>query len=91
MRNLETLFRQNGLHDITFETFSPLHEQCKAFTDNALMDIEEAYLMFSAREQTSKLGSPLRWRELFEKTVTETKNGASITADMIVVVGRRAG
>ena len=53
------------------------------------MGLEDACLMFSAREKTSELGSKSQWRELFEKAVMETKNGASITADLIVVVGRK--
>ena len=53
------------------------------------MGLEDACQMFSAREKTSALGSTSQWRELFEKAVTETKHGASITADLIVVVGRK--
>ena len=53
------------------------------------MGLEDACLVFSAREKTSELGSKSQWRELFEKAVMETKNGASITADLIVVVGRK--
>ena len=88
--NLETLFRENGLCDINATTFPPIHEQRKAFTDNALMGLEDACLMFSAREKTSELGSKSQWQDLFVKAVMETKNGASITADLIVVLGRKA-
>ena len=87
--NLETNFRENRLSDVAATTFPPIHEQRKAFTNNALMGLEESCAMFTAREKTSELGTKSQWRDLFAKMVAEMKNGASITADPLVVVGRK--
>ena len=46
--------------------------------------------MFSAREKALELEGKVQWQDLFVKAVMETKNGASITADLIIVVGRKA-
>ena len=53
------------------------------------MGLEDSCDLFSARDQNSELGAKPQWRELFQKTVMETKKGVSFTADMIVVVGRK--
>lgn len=58
--NLETIFRENRLSDVAATTFPPIHEQRKAFTDNALMGLEESCAMFTAREKTSELGTTAR-------------------------------
>lgn len=87
--NLKTIFRENGLSDVDATTFPPIHEQRKAFTDNALMGLEESCAMFTAREKTSELGTKSQWQELFAKMLTEMKNGASITADLLVIVGQK--
>ena len=51
------------------------------------MGLEDSCNQFSARERNSELG---QWRELFRTAVMETEKGVSLTADMIVVVGRKA-
>ena len=45
--------------------------------------------MLAARAETSELGAKSQWRELFEKMVMETKKGASIAGDFVVVIGQK--
>ena len=87
--NLGTFFHAHGLSNVDATTFPPIHEQRKAFTDNGLMGLENTCDMFTLRERNSELGAKSQWRELFEKMVMETKKGASITADLIVVIGQK--
>ena len=54
------------------------------------MGLEDSCDVFTAREKTSELGAKLQWRELFQKVVMETEKGVSLTADMVVIVGRKA-
>ena len=53
------------------------------------MGVENISETFTVRDRDSQLGAKRQWRQLFEKMVMETRQGASISADLLVVVGQK--
>ena len=87
---LEDTFHKSGLTNVTASTFPPLDIERKAFTDDALMGIESMMVAFSEKERKATgLDNRDQWQGPFEKAVAESKNGMSITSNLMVFVGQK--
>ena len=90
--NLATHFSDLSLDVIAAERETLPDDLRKAFTDDALMGMEDmAYVSLAKGGLPGPLGSVEEWREAFAGLVEETQRGVSLQVDMLVVVGRWDG
>ncbi|MCJ1303443.1 hypothetical protein MMC08_006253 [Hypocenomyce scalaris] len=90
---LDKLFTKHGLQVLSYRRLPISSDIAKPWTDMQLMateDILEQAIIPSCSRDGSASPSPDEWREMFQNVVGESKQGMSITMDMVVVVGRKA-
>lgn len=88
--SLDDSFVSHGLEVVDSFRMAHRNDLKKAFSDNWLTALEEAGASFASRGGGSgAFATADEFRELFKKVVKETREGAGIALDFVVVLGRK--
>ena len=88
LSNLDDIFGKNGL-DVVDAFRLPISDELrKASTDNFVLALEGIGAV-AAGKDGALLGTHKAFRTLFGKAVRETRDGVTISMDMVVAVGRK--
>ncbi|KAL9118287.1 MAG: hypothetical protein Q9187_005171 [Circinaria calcarea] len=88
--SLDDSFTSQGLEVVDSFRIAHRNDLKKAFSDNWLTALEEAGVSFTSRGGGSgPFATADGFRELFKNVVKETREGAGIALDLIVVLGKK--